>query len=128
TIFEESLLVTGFPYELRRDPDTLLAFFRELILRARGIRRDGSAALDLCYVACGRFDAFWEIGLHPWDMAAGSLLINEAGGRMTNFSDQPHNLAYQDMLASNGQLHAEILRAIAHLQPQLHQSPLFKAT
>lgn len=124
SILEEALLVTGFPYELRRDPDILLQLFRELIVRARGIRRDGSAALDLCYTACGRFDAFWEVGLHPWDIAAGSLIVQEAGGRITNFSDQPHNLLYPEMLASNSLLHAPILKAIAPHLDQLHSSAL----
>lgn len=123
-VLEESLLVTGFPYEIRRDPDILVAIFKEMIVRARGIRRDGSAALDLCYVACGRFDAFWEVGLHPWDIAAGSLMISEAGGRVTNFSDQPHNLRYPEMLASNGLLHAGILQAIEPNLERLHASAL----
>lgn len=123
-ILEEALLVTGFPYELRRDPDILLTLFKEMIVRARGIRRDGSAALDLCYVACGRFDAFWEVGLHPWDMAAGSLLICEAGGRITNFSDQPHNLLYPEMLASNGLLHGSMLEALRPHLDRLHASAL----
>lgn len=124
SVLEEALLVTGFPYEIRRDPDILLAVFKELIVRARGIRRDGSAALDLCYVACGRFDSFWEIGLHPWDIAAGSLLIAEAGGRVTNFSDQPHNLLYPEMLASNSLLHGSILEAIRPHLDRLHASAL----
>lgn len=120
---EKALLVTGFPYDVSSSPDIHLGLFRDLVVRARGIRRDGSAALDLCYVACGRFDAFWELGLSPWDIAAGSLIVSEAGGRMSDFLGKPHNLVFRDMLASNGLLHEDILKIIAPYTEALRLSP-----
>lgn len=125
-VLEESLLVTGFPYDVSRDPDLLLSLFREMVIRARGIRRDGSAALDLCYVASGRFDAFWEVGLHPWDMAAGSLLVREAGGRMTNFNNDIHQLSFRDMLASNTLLHEDIMSIIKPFSQRLYKSEYWR--
>ena len=121
-VLEESLLVTGFPYDISKAPDLHLAIFKAMVTRARGIRRDGSAALDLCYVASGRFDAFWEIGLHPWDMAAGSLIVREAGGQMTDFLGKPHNLIFRDMLTSNGHLHRELMGIIFPFVDQLYNS------
>ena len=79
----DSLLVTGFHYDVQRDPAELMALFTQFITRARAVRRLGSAALDLCYVAAGRFEGFWEQKLHPWDVAGGALLVEEAGGRVT---------------------------------------------
>lgn len=120
---EEALLVTGFPYDISSSPDIHLGLFRDLVVKARGIRRDGSAALDLCYVACGRFDAFWELGLSPWDMAAGSLIVREAGGQMSDFAGATHNLVFRDMLASNSHLHHPMLEVIKPYLPALRQSP-----
>ena len=100
-----AMLVTGFPYNVRERPD----FARELqifTMNAQAVRRDGSAAIDLAYVACGRFDGFWEDGLNPWDMAAGLLLIEEAGGRVTNFHDEPLSIYTKKVLATNGLVHA----------------------
>jgi len=79
-----SLLATGFPYDVRSSPDNNLDHFSNFAVRAQAIRRLGSAALDLCYVACGRFDGYWEKKLKPWDLAAGSLLVEEAGGRVSD--------------------------------------------
>lgn len=119
---EESLLVTGFPYDLRSGPELHLDLFRDFVLEARGVRRDGAAALDLCYVACGRFDAYWELGLSPWDMAAGSLIVREAGGELSDFEGRPLRLEGRDLLASNGRLHPVMLERIRPHLPALHAS------
>ncbi len=108
----ESLLVTGFPYDFKRKDD----FARHLtnfLLNARGVRRDGSAAIDLAYVACGRFDGFWEEGLNPWDMAAGILLIEEAGGQVTDYKGDTFSIYQPPMCASNGLIHHEMLSILA---------------
>ena len=104
----KAMLVTGFPYNVRERPD----FAREFVtftMNAQAVRRDGSAAIDLAYVACGRFDGFWEDGLNPWDMAAGVLLIQEAGGRVTNFNDEPLSIYTKKVLATNGLVHQPML-------------------
>lgn len=109
TLMSESLLATGFPYDLEPGFDVLTARFRRCLKRARGIRRLGSAALDLCFVACGRFDGFWEQHLKPWDMAAGILIVREAGGRVTDFSGGPNPTAKEEVLATNSRIHPEML-------------------
>ena len=88
----KSLIVTGFPYDIESRPEEILEPFNRMVLAAQGIRRDGSAALDLCYLACGRFDGYWEVGLKPWDTAAGMLILREAGGVVTNFAGEPFGL------------------------------------
>ena len=103
---EDALLVTGFPYSIREDPEPTLRLFRAFLVRAQGIRRDGSAALNLCYLACGRFDGFWETDLSPWDMAAGVLIVREAGGLVTGFEDEEFRVEVPRILASNGALHS----------------------
>jgi myo-inositol-1(or 4)-monophosphatase len=100
--------VTGFPYDVRESPDAALAVFRAFLTRAQGIRRDGSAALNLCFVAAGRFDGFWEGSLAPWDMAAGVLIVREAGGTVTDYDGTAFSLAARRMLASNGVIHSEM--------------------
>ncbi len=105
----ESLLVTGFPYNFRDKPVPLLTRFSNCLKAAQGVRRLGSAALDLCFVACGRFDAFWEQNLKPWDTAAGVLIAREAGARVSDFSDRPFTVDKKEMLASNGNIHNEML-------------------
>ena len=105
----EALICTGFPYDLRDSPANNLDHFNHFIMEARAIRRDGSAALDLCYVAMGRFDGFWELKLNPWDVAAGKLIVEEAGGVVTNFSGGPLDIYGQEVLASNGQIHEEMI-------------------
>lgn len=110
---EDALLVTGFPYDVRERPEASLVPFQAFLTRAQGVRRDGSAALNLCYLAAGRFDGFWERGLSPWDMAAGVLVVREAGGRVTDFDGGAFELGARRILASNGELHAamsELLR------------------
>jgi myo-inositol-1(or 4)-monophosphatase len=100
------LLGTGFPSQ-KRHPN--IYFYHQLTLRTHGVRRAGSAALDLCNVACGRYDGFWEFNLNPWDTAAGVLLVEEAGGRVTNFSGGPFQLDSRETLASNGVVHDALL-------------------
>jgi myo-inositol-1(or 4)-monophosphatase len=106
----DSLLCTGFPNHNRHiNPN--IHFFHELAMTAHGVRRGGSAAIDLAWVASGRLDGFWEIGLSPWDMAAGILLVEEAGGKVTNMVGAPHYLKSPHLLADNGHIHAELLEA-----------------
>jgi myo-inositol-1(or 4)-monophosphatase len=105
---DKSLLGTGFPYNIRETADNNLEHFSRLAVTAQGIRRCGSAALDLCFVACGRFDGFWELGLKPWDVAAGILIVKEAGGTVTDFEHNPVTLDGSRILASNGLIHSEI--------------------
>lgn len=112
-ILSESLLATGFPYDRRKDPDSYLAAFRAFMMKVQGIRRAGAAALDLCYVACGRYDGFWETKLCPWDKAAGMLIVQEAGGRVTNFEDAPLTLDDVRNAASNGRIHGEMLEVLS---------------
>jgi myo-inositol-1(or 4)-monophosphatase len=107
-----SLLVTGFPYDIAANPDHAVEHFVEFLMEARGLRRFGSAALDLCYVACGRLDGFWEVNLHPWDMAAGVLLVTEAGGRVSDFRGGPLSIYGKKILASNGAVHDAMIRVL----------------
>ncbi|MBM4331889.1 MAG: inositol monophosphatase [Deltaproteobacteria bacterium] len=107
-----SLLATGFPYDLRESPVNNFDHFHNFALRVHAVRRAGSAALDLCYVAAGRFDGFWEMKLGTWDMAAGSLIVREAGGKITDFSGKNLGLNGQHVLASNGKIHREMLNIL----------------
>ena len=104
-----ALVVTGFPYRSQNLSEISARFFR-VITQAQGVRRLGAAAIDLCYVACGVFDAFWEEGLAPWDMAAGALILTEAGGKITNLDGTPFDLARGTLAASNSRLHDDLLR------------------
>jgi myo-inositol-1(or 4)-monophosphatase len=104
----ESLLGTGFPSH-KRHKNPNIHFYHQITLRTHGVRRAGSAALDLCCVACGRFDGFWEFNLNPWDTAAGVLIVEEAGGRVTDFHGGPFQLNSRETLASNGLLHDALL-------------------
>ena len=108
----DALLCTGFPYSVRDDRGAQVKVFEGFLTRARAVRRLGSAALDLCYVAAGRFDAFWEQELHAWDMAAGVLIVEEAGGRVTRYDASPIDLFGGQIVASNGQVHDEMLHVI----------------
>jgi myo-inositol-1(or 4)-monophosphatase len=105
----ESLVATGFPSH-KRHKNPNIFFYHQITLRTHGVRRAGSAALDLCYVACGRFDAFWEFNLKPWDTAAGVLIVQEASGRVTDFRGAPFQLSSRQTLASNGLIHETLLR------------------
>ena len=110
---DEALLVTGFAYDIRDNPNNNLDHFCRFSLRAQGVRRTGSAALDLCYVAMGRLDGYWEVKLSPWDSAAGGVILREAGGRVTHFNGAPHTIYGRDLVASNGHLHEAMLRVLA---------------
>jgi myo-inositol-1(or 4)-monophosphatase len=105
---EDALIVTGFAYDVRDRPERSIPLFQAFLMRAQGIRRDGSAALNLAYLACGRFDGFWEGHLAAWDMAAGTLLVREAGGEVTRYDGGPFALDGRELLASNGRLHPEM--------------------
>jgi myo-inositol-1(or 4)-monophosphatase len=114
---DRALLATGFPYDRRENPEYYLAYFRAFLTRSQGIRRAGAAALDLCYVACGRLDGFWELKLHPWDTAAGSLILKESGGRMSDFAGKDFTIWGKETMASNGLIHVEmidVMREIHH--------------
>ncbi|OGR78207.1 MAG: hypothetical protein A3I11_01440 [Elusimicrobia bacterium RIFCSPLOWO2_02_FULL_39_32] len=112
TKLQESLMVTGFPYDRLEKAEFYLKFFKGMMVRCQGVRRLGAAAIDLAYVACGRFDAFWEFNLKPWDVAAGILIVEEAGGKISDFKglnailDSPFQI-----LASNGKVHSQIVTA-----------------
>lgn len=106
---DAALLVTGFAYDIRETPKNNLDHFARFALTAQGVRRTGSAALDLCYVAAGRFDGFWEVKLNPWDMAAGVLIVREAGGRITDLRGNTHSIHQPELVASNGLIHDEML-------------------
>jgi len=110
---DRALLVTGFAYDVHTSPDNNLDHFAHFVLTAQAVRRDGSAALDLAYLACGRFDGFWELKLHPWDTAAGSLLVTEAGGRMSDFQGSSFSIYGQETLASNGFLHGAMNKILS---------------
>ncbi len=106
---EDSLVATGFPYTVREDMRALMADLENVLAHTQGVRRPGAASIDLAYTAAGRFDAFYEIGLKPWDTAAGWLLVEEAGGRVSQFDpDQPYHLRSRSILASNGVLHRDV--------------------
>jgi myo-inositol-1(or 4)-monophosphatase len=107
---DKALLATGFPYDRREKADFYLAFFKAFLTRCQGIRRNGSAALDLCYVACGRIDGFWELKLRPWDIAAGALIAAEAGGQITDFSGNEFSIWGNETLASNSIIHREMVQ------------------
>jgi myo-inositol-1(or 4)-monophosphatase len=109
---DEALLVTGFAYDIRETSQNNLDHFARFALRAQGLRRTGTAALDLCYVAAGRFDGFWELKLNPWDTAAGVLMVREAGGHVTDFSGLPFSIYGQQMAASNGHIHDAMLAVL----------------
>ena len=103
-----SLLVTGFPYNVQDNPEHCIDQFASIVRHGIPVRRLGSAALDLAYVAAGRFDGFWEVRLHPWDMAAGVLLVEEAGGRVTHYSGREFVLSHDSIVATNGHIHDEL--------------------
>jgi myo-inositol-1(or 4)-monophosphatase len=110
----ESILGTGFPSH-KRHKNPNIHFYHQLTLRSHGVRRAGSAALDLANVACGRYDGFWEFNLNPWDTAAGVLLVQEAGGVVTRFDGTPFRLDSREVLASNGVLHQELITNFAEI-------------
>ena len=110
---DQSLLCTGFPYDVRDDMDSNMINFRTFLMKAQAVRRDGSAALDLCYTAAGRFDGFWEQKLFPWDVAAGGLLVTEAGGKLSNFKGENFSIYDKEIVASNGIIHDQMTKALS---------------
>ncbi len=119
----ESLLGTGFPsYKRHKNPN--IHFYHQLTLRSHGVRRAGSAALDLCCVASGRFDGFWELNLNPWDTAAGVLLVEEAGGKVSDFLGGPFQIASHETLATNGILHSALLQEFEQIISGRNLEPL----
>jgi len=116
TEFEKACLVTGFPYRWPSSPEQSHAHpirvFERFVMEGLPVRRLGSAAIDLCWVACGRFDGFWEYNLSPWDIAAGYLIVQEAGGRITNFDGRPYSVYDKETLATNNLIHEDMLKII----------------
>jgi myo-inositol-1(or 4)-monophosphatase len=108
----DALLVTGFPYDVHKHRAELVGLFGAFLGKARAVRRLGSAALDLCYVAAGRFESFWEQHLKPWDVAAGALIVTEAGGRVTGMDGSPFDPVAAHLVASNGHVHDQMLDVI----------------
>jgi myo-inositol-1(or 4)-monophosphatase len=108
----ESLMVTGFPYTVKQNPDNAIQHFVNFLMQAQGVRRLGSAAVDLCYVACGRFEGFWEVALSPWDMAAGVLIAQEAGGRFTDFLGRASTVYTKQVLVTNGLIHDKVVEVL----------------
>ena len=104
----DSLLATGFPYNVGDILDQVMARMARCLAASQGVRRLGSAALDLCYLACGRFDGYWEQNLKPWDTAAGLLIAREAGARVTDFADRDYNVHMPQLLATNGKIHQQM--------------------
>jgi myo-inositol-1(or 4)-monophosphatase len=112
TTLIDSLLCTGFPYSVQRDAEALVGLFGEFLKVSRAVRRLGSAAIDLAYVAAGRLDGFWEQSLHPWDVAAGALIIQEAGGRVTDLVGGPYSSRAGNLVATNGHIHDAMVEVI----------------
>jgi myo-inositol-1(or 4)-monophosphatase len=113
----DSLLVTGFAYDRRETIDNNYAEFCHLSHVTQGVRRGGAASIDLAYVACGRLDGYWERGLSPWDLAAGVILVEEAGGRVTAYDQSPFDIKSGRILATNGQIHGELSSKLAKIKP-----------
>lgn len=108
----KSLLATGFPYWTRERPERLFKNFQAFSLKAQGIRRAGSASLDLCALACGRIDGFWEEGLKPWDTAAGKIIVEEAGGTLSKFDGSPFDIRVPEVVATNSLIHSQMLEVL----------------
>jgi myo-inositol-1(or 4)-monophosphatase len=109
---DRALLVTGFPYDIRTSRENNLDLFSAFAKRAQAVRRLGSAALDLCYTAAGRFDGYWELKLSPWDQAAGSLILKEAGGTISDFTNKEFNIYGDQVLATNGHIHRQMMSVV----------------
>src|SRR5206468_959619 len=120
---DSSLLATGFPTR-KRHRNVNVHFFYQLAMMTHGIRRAGSAAIDLAWVACGRLEGFWEFGLNPWDMAAGLLIVSEAGGRVSDMHGGAVNLRGPDVMADNGLIHDELVAVFADVFSGRFQFPL----
>ncbi len=109
---DRALLATGFAYNFKKAADNNLSHFNNMLYRAQAVRRDGVASVDLCYVACGRFDGFWELNLYPWDTAAGTLVATEAGAKLTKFDSSKYSIYEKDILISNGRIHKEMIAVL----------------
>lgn len=120
---DASLFSTGFPSR-RRHGDVNIHFYHQLAMASHGVRRGGAAAIDLAYVACGRLDGFWEFGLSPWDMAAGKLLVEEAGGIVSDMNDRPHHLKSPHIMADNRQVHEEVVKLFAEIFQGKYRHPM----
>ncbi len=110
---QNSLIATGFPYDVYKRPDEVLSKLKSVLVNVQGVRRMGSAAVDLVYVACGKFEGFFEMGLKPWDTAAGWLIVEEAGGKVTQFDNSTYNIFAPTILATNGFIHDELSKLLA---------------
>lgn len=109
---KDSLMGTGFPYDVYEDPKPVLDYLERMIVRAQGVRRAGAASIDLCYVAAGRLDGYWEQGLKPWDTAAGSIIVQEAGGIISDYTGNPYSPFGISILASNPHIHSKMLEVL----------------
>lgn len=107
-----SLLATGFGYDLRTKEDNNLDHFRNFLMNSQAVRRDGTAAIDICYVACGRFDGFWEMDLWPWDTSAATLILTEAGGGLSRFDGSPYSIYDKEIITSNALIHKEMVEVL----------------
>ena len=112
-LLQKALVATGFPYDVQERPDSIVDMLKAVLTHSQGVRRAGAATLDLAYLACGRLDAFWEVGLKPWDTAAGYLLVEEAGGTLSNFTGTPFSPFVPELLASNSLFHKDLI-ALLH--------------
>lgn len=112
--FIRAFLSTGFPYNVHRTADNNLNHFRNFIRRCQAVRRDGVAAVDLCYVACGRYDGFWESGLWAWDVAAAKVILEEAGGKLSQYDGGPFTIYGKEIIASHGKIHRQMVRVIQY--------------
>jgi len=122
---DQSLLVTGFPYDVHTHPERSLPYFNSFIQTAQGVRRLGSAAIDLCYVAMGRFDGFFEVQLNPWDTSAGMLILMEGGGVLTDFSGKEFSIYRPEIVASNGQIHHQMIQVIKKTRSNKREATIF---
>ncbi|MBW1707794.1 MAG: inositol monophosphatase [Deltaproteobacteria bacterium] len=109
---DESLLGTGFPYDIHEKPETVMDLFTKMLVRAQGVRRPGSAAIDMCYVAAGRFDGFWESDLKPWDTAAGTIIVKEAGGKLSTYEGNPYDPYKKSIVAANPFIHDAMMQVL----------------
>jgi myo-inositol-1(or 4)-monophosphatase len=112
-ILNRALLATGFAYNIDTARRNNLGLFARMVKKAQGVRRPGSAAIDLCWLACGRIDGFWELYLHPWDTAAAKLIVEEAGGRVSRFNGKHYSIFDRDILATNGQIHRTMMTVLS---------------
>ena len=113
-----SLVATGFAYNIRKAKENNLNHFQNILMEAQAVRRDGVAAVDLCYVACGRYDGFWELNLFPWDVAAGKLILEEAGGKVSLFNGNSFSVYDKEILATNGNIHQEMVTILTKKEKQ----------